>query len=145
PISQREFYQLFAFFANVNERGVYTETRGNVPPLVKAITPENTKKLAEYDTKIAALSQQLAEHIAGISAHRQEWLDSFAKMPHSKEPEATANIDLHAGFAAHVAITGSTIDAAGTSRKPKQPRPDLFGRVTFFDRKEHLDYPNLNF
>ena len=54
PITQKEFYQLFAFFGNVNEKGVYTETRGNVPPLVKAVSPEDEKKLAEFDTKIAA-------------------------------------------------------------------------------------------
>ena len=32
PISQAEFYQFFGFFNSVNEKGVYTETRGNVPP-----------------------------------------------------------------------------------------------------------------
>ena len=44
PISQKEFYELFAFFANVNEKGVYTETRGNVPPLVKVATPEQREE-----------------------------------------------------------------------------------------------------
>src|SRR5258708_35030220 len=34
PISQFEFYQFFGFFNSVNEKGVYTEQRGNVPPLV---------------------------------------------------------------------------------------------------------------
>ena len=68
PITQREFYQLFAFFNNVNEKGVYTETRGNVPPLVKVITPEHEKKLAEFDAKIAELTKQLADQMAGIGA-----------------------------------------------------------------------------
>ncbi len=36
PISQAEFYQFLGFFNSVNEQGVYTETRGNVPPLVDA-------------------------------------------------------------------------------------------------------------
>jgi len=45
PITQKEFYQLFAFFANINEKGVYTETRGNVPPLVKAVTPRMKRSL----------------------------------------------------------------------------------------------------
>ena len=84
PISQKEFYQLFAFFGNVNEKGVYTETRGNVPPLVKAITPENEKKLAEFDAKIAALNKQLADHIANIGPHRQAWLESLAKAAAAK-------------------------------------------------------------
>ena len=34
PISQKEFYQFLAFFNSINEKGVYTEQRGNVPPLI---------------------------------------------------------------------------------------------------------------
>ena len=40
PISQKEFYQFFAFFNNVDEKGVYIETRGNVPPLIEVATPD---------------------------------------------------------------------------------------------------------
>src|SRR3954463_6160258 len=79
PITQKEFYQLFAFFANVNERGVYTETRGNVPPLVKAVTPENEKKLTDFDAKIAMLNKELADHTAGIGPHREAWLAAISK------------------------------------------------------------------
>ena len=35
PVSQKEFYEFFAFFNNIDEQGVYTERRGNVPPLIK--------------------------------------------------------------------------------------------------------------
>ena len=41
PISQREFYQFYAFFNSVNEKGVYTETRGNVPPLISLPSHED--------------------------------------------------------------------------------------------------------
>jgi Protein of unknown function (DUF1549) len=34
PVSQAEFYQFYGFFNSINEQGVYTETRGNVPPLI---------------------------------------------------------------------------------------------------------------
>jgi hypothetical protein len=144
PFTQREFYQLFAFFDNINERGVYTETRGNVPPLVKAITPERVKKLAEYDAKIAVLAKQLAAHISGIGPHRQEWLDSLARMQKSKEPEPVVSIDLRSDNAAHVGVTSADVPAATQSRKPKSRR-DLFGKVPEFEGKHHLDYPGLSF
>lgn len=53
PISRRDFYQFFAFFNNVDERGVYEETRGNVAPLLSLPTPEQQQQLAEWDQKIA--------------------------------------------------------------------------------------------
>jgi hypothetical protein len=144
PITQREFYQLFAFFDNVNERGVYKETRGNVPPLEKAMTPDRVKRLAEYDAKIAELSNQLGDRIAGIASHRQEWLDSFARQPPTKEPEAVASISLRPDETAHIAETKRSIAAATQSRQPKFQR-DLFGKVPEFRGNKHLDYVGLDF
>ena len=46
PISQKEFYQFYAFFNSINEKGVYTETRGNVAP-VDALPKAEDK--AAYD------------------------------------------------------------------------------------------------
>ena len=54
PISQAEFYQFFGFFNSVNEQGVYNETRGNVPPLIKLPTAEDQKHLGELEIAIAA-------------------------------------------------------------------------------------------
>ena len=67
-------------------------------------TPENTKKLAEYDAKVAALAKQLADHISGIATHRQEWLESLNKSPQPKEPESVVSIDLRANDTAHIAF-----------------------------------------
>ena len=54
PVSQAEFYQFYGFFNSVNEQGVYTETRGNVPPLIKLPTAEDHKHLGELEIAIAA-------------------------------------------------------------------------------------------
>jgi hypothetical protein len=61
PVSQREFYQFFAFFNSVNEKGVYTEQRGNVPPLVRLPTPQDEARLREFDGAIAAAERALRE------------------------------------------------------------------------------------
>jgi hypothetical protein len=146
PITQKEFYQLFAFFGNVNEKGVYTETRGNVAPIVKAVTPENEKQLAEFDSKIAALSKQLAEHNANIDSHRQSWLDALATSRTQNEPVDTARIDLQkdAGTSAHVAVTNSVVAADEKSALPAW-KPDLFGQTAIFDGKQHVEYAGLDF
>ncbi|MBI3822810.1 MAG: DUF1553 domain-containing protein [Planctomycetes bacterium] len=46
PLSQKEFYQLFAYFNNVPERGKAIKY-GNSPPYIKTPTREQAKKLAE--------------------------------------------------------------------------------------------------
>jgi hypothetical protein len=61
PISQREFYQFFAFFNSVNEKGVYTEQRGNVPPLVRLPTPQDEARRGQLDGAIAAAERALRE------------------------------------------------------------------------------------
>ncbi len=52
PISQAEFYQFFGFFNSINEKGVYTETRGNVPPLIALPLADDTRRLGEVDLAI---------------------------------------------------------------------------------------------
>ena len=142
PITQKEFYQLFAFFDNVNEKGVYTETRGNVPPLVKAVTPENEKKLADYDAKIADLNKQLATHIASTGPHREAWLEAISKMSPQNEPVAAVRVLLQkdSGTAARVAITNGVVATDAKSSLPVW-RDELFGQTAVFDGKQHLDYP----
>src|SRR5262249_14752928 len=58
PISQPEFYQFLAFFNSVTEKGVYTETRGNVPPLISMPTKREKLRLGELETAFAAASKR---------------------------------------------------------------------------------------
>jgi len=68
PITQREFYQLYAFFNNMNEKAM----DGNVilpPPMMKLPTPEQQKKLAELNETIAPVEQRIREEAAKIDYH----------------------------------------------------------------------------
>jgi hypothetical protein len=143
PISQREFYQLFGFFNNINEKGVYTETRGNVPPLVKVTTPDEEKKLAEFDATIAELTNTLADRMAKIGPQRQAWVDTLAVDVDRTEPEAIASVDLRMDATARVAVTSGKVAPAAESVPPKR-QPDLFGEVAVFSGQQHLAYNGLN-
>ena len=57
PFTQREFYQLFAYFNQVPERGNAFKY-GNSPPTVAAPTPEQESQLAELDRKLSAAETQ---------------------------------------------------------------------------------------
>ena len=51
PISQKEFYRLFAYFNRIPDEKGFVWNFGNEEPLVKAPLPEQTQKLAELDRR----------------------------------------------------------------------------------------------
>jgi hypothetical protein len=59
PISQKEFYRLFAYFNNVPERGKAIKY-GNSPPMIKAPTPEQQERLRGIEQKLAAVEKKYA-------------------------------------------------------------------------------------
>ena len=59
PISQREFYEFFAFFNSIDEKGFHNERRGNVPPLVKFPTEDYTKNISSVKATIDELENDL--------------------------------------------------------------------------------------
>jgi hypothetical protein len=142
PISQREFYQLFGFFDNINEKGVYTEQRGNVPPLVKVTTPEQAQKFAELDAKIAASTKTLAEQTANIGAMRQTWINSLAGDDNPREPQAIVSLPLRDSATARVAATGEGV-APDAQSAPPDWQSDLFGSSAAFNGKQHLAYAGI--
>ena len=66
PVTQKEFYQLFAFFSGINEAAM----DGNQiapPPIMKLPTPETTSRQQELDAQIAKVNQTIADELAKIS------------------------------------------------------------------------------
>ena len=86
PISQREFYQFYAFFNSVNEKGVYTEQRGNVPPLVAVTGREHEERLRQLDAAIVAAEKALRHQEADIAMRQQRWEQEQLAAPALKEP-----------------------------------------------------------
>jgi len=65
PITQKEFYRFGAYFNSINETGVGdtgTLDRGtNAPPVIRVYSPEQTQRIAELNTQIAACVARLAQ------------------------------------------------------------------------------------
>ena len=80
PISQREFYQFFAFFNNVPERGVYWDVFGDFAPAfepaIRAPRPTEAAHLRELALQVETARAQLEQTIAGIDAELQAWEQS---------------------------------------------------------------------
>jgi hypothetical protein len=82
PISQKDYYQIFAFFQNIDESGQtsYFTPATPVPGLLLS-TPEQDKRLAELKAKIATDATSLQEKIALAknSAAYKAWLEKKDK------------------------------------------------------------------
>ena len=66
PFTQKEFYQVFAYFNNIPELGRAMKY-GNSPPLIPAPTDEQKKKLDALDAKIAAAETRVKTLDRGLA------------------------------------------------------------------------------
>jgi len=66
PISQKEFYRLYAFFNNFTEKAM----DGNAllpPPTLRLTAGEQDKKLSDFSARIAELDRRIIEEVAKFS------------------------------------------------------------------------------
>ncbi len=62
PISQKEYYQLSAFFNSIDESGLYSHFTDAVPtPALQLNTPEQARSISELQGQIAAKVEQLTQ------------------------------------------------------------------------------------
>lgn len=77
PFSQKDYYSLFAFFNNINERGLNDLAQGDrdkaFPPFVKAPTREQRATIAELEGRVAATKQRMEGPITGLDEAQRTW------------------------------------------------------------------------
>ncbi len=72
PFTQKEYYELFAYFNNVPEKGKAFKY-GNSPPFIKAPTEVQAQGLAEMDDHLSRLHARRDELMSTTAAARPEW------------------------------------------------------------------------
>jgi mono/diheme cytochrome c family protein len=98
PVTQKEFYRLFAYFNNVPERGKAIKY-GNSPPMIKAPTREQQELFRKMQAQLAAaecLYQTLQSRVAAAQA---EWEKSLPASP-------TLDGAITEGMIAHFPLAG---------------------------------------
>jgi hypothetical protein len=65
PVSQTEFYELYAFFNSLDEPGAQGH-RQKYPPLIEVPTSEQIEKIADLEDEIKALEQEISDELARI-------------------------------------------------------------------------------
>ncbi|MBC7965296.1 MAG: PSD1 domain-containing protein [Fuerstia sp.] len=76
PITQKEFYQLFAYFNSVEESGVLSpqgKKGENSPPLMTLVTPELESQQAALQAAVAAAEEQKKQAMPQLAALLTAW------------------------------------------------------------------------
>ena len=77
PVSQREFYEIFAYFNNVPERGKAFKY-GNSPPMITAPTDDQFAELGWLDLEVDEARETFAELEDGAAEAQRAWEATLA-------------------------------------------------------------------
>ncbi|MCW3051557.1 MAG: hypothetical protein JWN14_727 [Chthonomonadales bacterium] len=138
PISQKEFYQFYAFFNNVPESGTGVETPVNHPPIMRAPTADQQQKLAEFVEQLKALDTQTGARLAANRQAAADW----------KPEPAQADTTVSTGLVARYALGTTPVSSMGSVPVPKAVGTlgaDA-GRATggvVLDGKSYIDLGNI--
>jgi hypothetical protein len=72
PITQKDYYRVFAYFNNVPEKGRAFKY-GNSPPLIKAPTPAEQARLDDLDARLGAAERRLEGLAPALAAAQADW------------------------------------------------------------------------
>ena len=124
PFTQKEFYQLFAFFDNLPERGRVFKY-GNSDPLIKAPTPQMQSEAGALDRRIAAAHRELEDLQERLASAQLEWETSLASPKvGAQSPDEPTKLSVPDGLRVHYSLDGNT-DDSGTDSRAGQWRGEL--------------------
>jgi hypothetical protein len=142
PLKQREFYQVFAYFNNVPERGRALKY-GNSPPVLQTPTRQQQRQLHELQQKMAAAERRFAMLAPEITAAQTRWEKS---LPGAQPIQWT----ISNGLIAHYPLDGSLTEASGAQNSSGLYRSGKasfvtgrIGQAASFDGRCYIDAGNV--
>ena len=133
PITQKEFYRLYAFFNTIPEKGL-DGRKGNAEPLVQIPSPAQKIELERITGRIAAMEKAMPEK--EIATLQEEW---------EKARASSVPLLPREGLAAHYEMDGHLADTSGQYQHARSLRGGLtysngpVFRAADFDGETHLD------
>jgi hypothetical protein len=109
PFTQKEYYQLYAYFNNIPEDGRFNNF-GNAAPWIPAPTRQQQAELLRIDTQTALTGKQLDSLVRQAAAAQRRWEKSLAGSP-TRHWFPADNLVLH-----HALDPGATPLVRETSR-----------------------------
>jgi len=141
PISQADFYQFFAYFNTITDKGVENRS-GNVDPLLKVETPELAATLVKVKQQISKLKQEKQRQELAIGPDLAAWEQRLAAKDGGKKLEPPKDLVFHYPLDA---TTGDRVaNEVGTHGQGKLKgnaiwRPGRFAEALSCDGKTYID------
>ncbi|MCP4170489.1 MAG: DUF1553 domain-containing protein [Fuerstiella sp.] len=117
PVTQKEFYQVFACFNNIPESGRAIK-EGNSPPYIKAPTPEQQLALQRLDDRIASVELRVQGLQDVLHTELVTWEQSFSD-------KVDIDWTITDGLVNRFEFDGSIHDSADTPDKESAPAADV--------------------
>ncbi|MCA9213659.1 MAG: DUF1549 domain-containing protein, partial [Planctomycetales bacterium] len=112
PITQTEYYQLFAFFNNIDEAGLYSYFTSSIPTPTQLLTTESQQ--ADIASKRKAI-QDAEENVKSVADKQLdafvEWLSTTPTAPETL-PGQIAHLNFEGGNGANKTVQGKVGSAA---------------------------------
>jgi mono/diheme cytochrome c family protein len=151
PITQKEFYQFFAFFNTVPEQGLAGRT-GNAAPLMLLPSHDQQARLDELDAAIATRQAALADPI--VAPLQAAWEPTFGNRAPAPPDGAGVNRGDSGpvtadGLIAHYELDGSFSDISGRYQHGRtvagEPTFDVgqIGRAASFDGDTEVSFGSV--
>lgn len=159
PVATREFYQLYAFFNNVPEKGLDRNRTDNPPPRMPLPAPEQAMQFVEADFRLRDAEKTLKDRENELGETQEKW----ERETNAKPPPRPADEGLLARVAFDDTLRPSA-NAGATNGEPKikaEPKPSVvdesaegprfvrddrpefpdgrIGKALRFDGKMHID------
>lgn len=140
PITHKEFYQFFAFFNSVPERGLDGRL-GNAAPVLPLPSHDQQTRLAELDAAIKTRTDALADVV--VDPLQREWEQALP-------PLVPRGLDVDAdGLVAHYELDGSFSDISGRFQHGRMITGDptfdagRIGRAVSFDGDTQVSFGDV--
>ena len=135
PITQKEFYQVFAYFNNVPEFGRAIK-EGNSPPFIKAPTPKQSTRLAELTGALKSVRQTFHDSRNEIATAQTAWEKKLAK-------DSNVEWTPDAGLVSRFALNGTATDSGNKESQSKLEghskfQAGVFGKAATFDGSSYV-------
>ena len=140
PLKQKEFYQMFAYFNNVPEKG-FVFNFGNEEPYVKAPTLKQDSRLSDLDHRIAEAEKKFAVLKPDLERAQNKWEESLRQNPEKLDWSSKEGliVDLpFEGFLTSGCYEG-TPAVVGTPDCQMPLAPGQKGLAATFDGKRFID------
>ena len=143
PISQRDFYRLFAYFNTITDKGVENRV-GNVDPLVRVMDPMGQSGSAATEHRLRQIEKEMVTAADRSGDAFRDWLRRAAAESHETRVPRY-------GMVAHFRLAETdgdhTVDAVGGDAGVVRGKPlwvrNQYRRALRFDGQTHVDLGDI--